>query len=209
MNERMQPAQGTRGLLLVHGDPGGATGWARRGLVACQVVAVGQGWTALVPVEARSRAEEPYDDAAAVLVSRPLPRRLLPALGFLVVDERATVVLHRRGLRHRPRWLVWEPGAGHAPTPQLELATPSDLAGAVGRPGAARQVARVVSDRSGDAVRLLTDMMTVLGLPGAELLAPDVGLRGQVVAPTAQSVQRFDKRMAEIARHHRELEDDR
>ena len=49
--------------------------------------------------------------------------------------------------------------------------------------------------------------MTVLDLPGADLVGPHVGLRGQVVAPTAQAVSRFDSRMAEIARHHRELED--
>lgn len=206
MNERRQPGRATHGLLLVHGEPGAAMKWARRGLVAVQVVPQGA-WTALLPVEPLARSAEPYDDPAAVLVSRPLPRRLRPALGLLVVDDRATVVLHRGGLRHAPRWLVWEPGVGHARTPELALATPSELAGAAGRPRAARDVARVVADRSGDAVRLLTDLLTVLRLPGAELLGPGVGLRGQVVAPTAQAVHKFDARMAEIARHHRELED--
>jgi hypothetical protein len=70
-------------------------------------------------------------------------------------------------------------------------------------------VAAVVADRSGDADRLHTDLLTVLGLPGADLLGQQVGLKGQVVAPTAQAVARFDARMAEIARHREELEDDR
>jgi hypothetical protein len=205
VNERWQPAQ-SRGLLLVPGEPAPAQAWVRTGLVACQVVDRGR-WTALVPVEDRSRAQEPYDDAATVLVSRPLPRKLRPALGVLHVDHRAAVVVQPAGMRHQPRWLVWEPGAGHVRTPGLDLATPDDLAETAGRPGAARDVAQVVTDRSGDAVRLLTDLLTVLGLPGADLLGRHTGLRGQVVAPTAQAVERFDVRMAEIARHHRELED--
>ena len=54
---------------------------------------------------------------------------------------------------------------------------------------------------------LLVREATVGDHPCAELLGPGVGLRGQVVAPTAQAVHNFDARMAEIARHHRELED--
>lgn len=208
MTERWQPARESRGLLLVQAEPGAAASWVRRGLVACQVLPLGR-WTAIVPTEPASRAGAPYDDAPSVLVSRPLPRRLRPALGLVVVDGRAVVVVHGKGLRHDPRWLVWEPGTGHAPTPDLPLARPTDLAAAAGRPGATRQVAAVVSDRSGDPDRLHTDLLTVLGLPGADLLGPGVGLRGQVVAPTAQAVARFDARMAEIARHHEELEDDR
>lgn len=205
MNERWQPAR-SRGLLLVPGEPEPATAWVRKGLVACQVVELGR-WTGVVPVEERSRAAEPYDDAATVLVSRPLPRKLRPAIGVLHVDHRAAVVVQPGGLRHQPRWLVWAPGEGHVRTPDLDLATPADLAEAAGRPGADRDVAQVVADRSGDALRLLTDLMTVLGLPGADLLGAGAGIRGPVVAPTAQAVERFDARMAEIARHHRELED--
>jgi hypothetical protein len=207
VSERWQPARESRGLLLVRAEPKAAASWVRRGLVACQVLPLGR-WTAILPTEPLSRADAPYDDAASLLVSRPLPRRLRPALGLVVVDARAVVVVHGKGLRRDPRWLVWEPGRGHAPTPELALARPGDLAAAAGRPGAARQVAAVVADRSGDAERLHTDLLTVLGLPGADLLGQQVGLKGQVVAPTAQAVARFDARMAEIARHREELEDD-
>jgi hypothetical protein len=41
----------------------------------------------------------------------------------------------------------------------------------------------------------------------ADLVGPGIGLRGQVVAPTAQAVARFDARMAEQARHPSELEE--
>lgn len=208
MSERWQPAPGSRGLLLVHGDGGRAARWVRRGLVACQVVPLGR-WTALLPAEPTSRADEPYDDAATVLVGRPLPRRLRPALGLLVVDGRAAVVVQPKGLRPQPRWLVWEPGAGHVPTPAMAPASPRDLAHAAGRAAAARAVAAVVADPSGDADRLHADLLTVLDLPGADLVGPAPGLRGPVVAPTAQAVARFDSRMAEIARHRRELEGER
>jgi len=208
VSEQWQPAPGSRGLLLVSAQPDPAARWVRSGLVACQLVPLGR-WTALLPTEPTSRADEPYDDGPSVLVGRPLPRGLRPAFAFLVVEGRAAVVVQPRGLRAEQRWLVWEPGAGHVPTPRLTLARPGDLASAAGRPGAARAVAAVVADGSGDADRVHADLMTALGLPGAELLGPAPGLRGQVVAPTAQAVARFDARMAEIARHRRELEGER
>jgi len=206
VNERWQPAQEMRGLLLVRAEPPAVTRWVRGGLVACQLVPLAS-WTAVVPVEPASRVQAPYDGAASVLVGRPLPRRLRPALGFVVADHRAAVVVRVRGLRDSPRWLLWEPGRGPVRTRELQQAGPRELAAAAGHPAAAREVAAVVRDRSGDAQRLLTDLLTVLGLPGADLIGPHVGLRGQVVAPTAQAVARFERRMAEIARHHRELED--
>ncbi|GAB3447004.1 hypothetical protein GCM10027517_30140 [Phycicoccus ginsengisoli] len=206
MNERWQPAQAMRGLLLVRAEVPAVTRWVRGGLVACQLVPLAS-WTAVAPVEPSSRAHAPYDGAASVLLGRPVPRRLRPALGFVVADQRAAVVVRGRGLLDRPRWLLWQPGRGPVRTRELAPARPGELAAAAGRPDAARRVADVVRDRSGDAERLLTDLLAVLDLPGADLLGPHVGLRGQVVAPTAQAVARFDTRMAEIARHHRELED--
>jgi hypothetical protein len=206
VNERWQPAQAMRGLLLVRAEAPAVTRWVRGGLVACQLIPLAP-WTAVVPVEPSSRAHAPYDGAASVLLGRPVPRRLRPSLGFLVADQRAAVVVRAGGLRDRPRWLLWQPGRGPVRTRELTQAGPGELAGAAGRPAAGPRVAAVVRDRSGDAHRLLTDLLTVLELPGADLLGPHVGLRGQVVAPTAQAVARFDTRMAEIARHHRELED--
>jgi hypothetical protein len=201
-----QPAHESRGLLLVSGGPGPVSGWVRRGFVACQVVPLGS-WTAVLPTEARSRAEPPYDDAVSVLAARPVPRRLRGALGLFTVDGRAVVTAQARSWRAVVRWLVWEPGVGVVHAPGLELARPADLLAAARQPGAGRAVAEVVAGRNGTADRILTDLLSVLGLPGSELVGPGVGLRGQVVAPTAQAVARFDARMAEQARHRQELEE--
>ena len=64
-----------------------------------------------------------------------------------------------------------------------------------------------MAERHGSADRLITGLLAVLGLPGSDLVGPGIGLRGQVVAPTAQAVARFDARMAEQARHRNELEE--
>jgi len=201
-----QSARDSRGLLLVRGEPSRAAGWLRRGLVACEVVPLGQ-WTALVPAERTSRASAPYDDPVAALAGRPLPNRLRPALGFFVVDNRAVVTVRSRGWRGGQRWLVWEPGKGPVRTPTLDAARPTDLVAAAHGPSGPRTVASVVADGSGDATGWLRGLLAALGLPGAELLAPSTALHGQVVAPTAQAVARFESRMAEQAQHRAELEE--
>jgi hypothetical protein len=206
VSEPWQPAHEARGLLLVSGEQGPVTAWLRRGLVACQVIPLG-GWTAVLPIERSSRAEPPYDDAVTLLAARPVPRRLRGALGFFTVDGRAVVTAQAPGWRGVVRWLLWEPGVGVVRTATLELARPTDLVAAAGRSGGERAVAELVAGRGGSADRVITDLLSVLGLPGAELVGPEVGLRGQVVAPTAQAVARFDARMAEQARHRTELEE--
>lgn len=206
MSAPWQPAQEARGLLLVSGETGPVSTWLRRGLVACQVIPLGP-WTAVLPTESSSRAEPPYDDAVTVLAARPVPRRLRGALGFFTIDGRAVVTAQAPGWRSAVRWLVWEPGAGVVRAPGLELATPTDLLAAAGRQGDPRALAEVVAGRDGRADTVITELLSVLGLPGADLVGPGVGLRGQVVAPTAQAVARFDARMAEQARHRSELEE--
>ncbi|MGA8979050.1 MAG: hypothetical protein WB473_08000 [Pedococcus sp.] len=206
MSVPWQPARDSCGLLLVRASPGPVSGWVRRGLVACEVVALGE-WTALLPVERVSRASAPYDDAVAVLAGRPLPLRLRPSLGFFVVDHRAVLSLRPRGLRPAHRWLVWEPGTGPVRAPGLEAARPPDLVAAARSRTTASAVHHVLKDVSGDAPALLRRLLDVLALPGADLLTPADQPRGTVVAPTASSVARFESRMAEQAQHRAELEE--
>jgi hypothetical protein len=201
-----QPAPDARGLLLVSAAPAAVQRWVRRGLVACRVVPLGS-WTALLPAEPVARAEPPYDVAVAVLAGRPVPHRLRAAVGFFVVSGRAVVTVHPRGWRSGIQWLIWEPGSGVAPMPHLELARPGALATAAGVAAAAGQVGQAVADRSGDADRLLLDLLRVLRLPGGDLLVGGAPPGGQVVAPTAQAVERFDHRMSEEARHRAEMEE--
>jgi hypothetical protein len=201
-----QPAARPRGLLLVGGEPARVTAWVRRGLVACHIVPLA-GWTAIVPSEPVSRADPPYDNSLTVLVARPVPGRLRPALGFLVVDGRAVVSVRARGTRATLRWVVSDPGSGVVRAPHLELARPSDLAAAAGARRAAGRAARVLAEPSGDAERILAELMDALGLPGAELLGGVPAGVGHVAAPTQQAVARFEARAAEEARHRAELED--
>jgi hypothetical protein len=195
-----------RGLLLVSAEPGPVTTWVRRGQVACELVALLE-WTALLPAEPHSRAQPPYDDPVSLLASRPLPRRLRPALGFFVVGERAVVTVQGRGWRPGQQWLAWERGAGARPLEGLDLARPSDLVAAAGHglPGSVLEVLRATG---GDPDRTIADLMSVLRLPGSDLMLETARPRGQVVAPTAQAVSRFDARMHEQARHRAELEED-
>jgi hypothetical protein len=195
-----------RGLLLVGADPAPVTTWVRRGQVACELVGLLE-WTALLPAEPHSRARPPYDDPVALLASRPLPRRLRPGLGFFVVGERAVVTVQGRGWRPGQQWLAWEPGAGVRPLGELDPARPSHLVAAAGH-GLPGTVMDVLRSTGGDADHTIADLMSVLRLPGSELVLDTARPRGQVVAPTAQAVSRFDARMHEQARHRAELEED-
>ncbi|WP_270887809.1 hypothetical protein [Pedococcus sp. 5OH_020] len=209
MSVPWQSAGESRGLLLVHGEPRRVSSWVRGGLVACDVVERGP-WTVLLPAEPFSRAAPPYDDALGVLVSRPVPRRLRPALGFLVVDDRALVTVQPGGWAVRRRWVAWEPGTGVVRVPGWDLASPRALATAAagaGAPGLAAAVAAVLADRTGDAQWMMDRLLGALRLPGAGLLSHGEEILGTVVRPSARAVARFDARMTDQARHRAELEE--
>lgn len=204
MSVPRQSARVSRGLLLVSGEPARVAAWVRRGLVPCQVVALGR-WTAVVPAESHSRVEPPYDDAVLVLASRPVPHRFRPALGFWSLDDRAVATVTPRGWRVAARWLVWRRGQGAVAAPGLRLARALDLAMAAGRPGAGHDVARLVSQSRGEVDDLLLDLMTVLDVPGEGLLNGPPG-NGAAVEPAPRLVARFNSRVADDARHRAELE---
>jgi hypothetical protein len=201
-----QPTGRARGLLLVGAEPGPVTAWVRRGQVACELVALLE-WTALLPAEPHSRAQPPYDDPVPLLASRPLPRRLRPGLGFFVVGERAVVTVQGRGWRSGQQWLAWEPGVGVRALPGLDRAGPSGLVAAAGH-GLPGSVMAVLRSTGSDPDRIIADLMSVLRLPGSDLMLDTARPRGPVVAPTAQAVSRFDARMHEQARHRAELEEE-
>ena len=206
MSVPWQSTGGARGLLLVGAEQGPVSSWVRRGQVACELVALLE-WTALLPAEPLSRAQAPYDDPVAMLAARPVPRRLRPGLGFFVVGERAVVTVQGRGWRPGQQWLAWEPRVGARRLDGLPPARPSDLVAAAGH-GLAGSVLEVLRSTGGDADRTIADLMSVLRLPGSDLVLDTARPRGQVVAPTAQAVSRFDARMHEQARHRAELEED-
>ncbi|TWE12446.1 hypothetical protein [Rudaeicoccus suwonensis] len=197
-----------RGVVLVHGDARTTTSWVRQGLVPSYVVPLA-GWTAVVP-GGDAQAVAPYDATLTVMANRPVPGRLRNALGFFEIDKRAVVVVHPRGWRALPRWLVWMPGRGVTKVPSLPVARPGDLTTAAGVvPGAAGQVREILADRGAAALDVLSDLMAALALPGGELLFGRLAQQAQdatLVEPDRKAVRRFARVTSEDNEIRTEME---
>jgi len=196
------------GLLLLRGDAERALSWASKGLVTVDVVPQQQGWVAVVPAGPASAVAPPYDDPVAALLARPVPRRLLPAIGVATVGPRLVLGLVPAVLRPRRRWLVWEPGAGLVRPGSLPAATIADLAAIARHPQAREALTRMLRDGRGDADGLARDIFATLELPGAGLLtdppaADAPGVRR--VEPSSKDVGRFERLVTEDRRWREEV----
>ncbi|MFC6707456.1 hypothetical protein [Flexivirga alba] len=195
------------GVLLLHGDIKTASAWVRQGIVPSYVVPLA-GWTAVVP-GGPSPASSPYDDAVRVLLARRVPTRMRAAIGFFRLDDRAVIVVHPRGWRALPRWLVWERGDGVSSLPGLPAARPSDMAMAAGVvPESVRALREILTDRSTLADDVLADLMGALALPGERLLSGQVkdAEGAALVEPTTKAVERFSRVTKEDREIRTELE---
>lgn len=193
------PPERPRGILLVHGGVDGATTWAERGVAPVAVVPEDGRWTAVLPVAAATAARRPYDDAVTLLLNRPVPHRLRPAIGVGVVGRRAVLCVTPGGWRAVRRWLVWQPGTGVVHPGGLPVARLADVVAAAGvdDPAAVGALADVLHDPAGDAALVVADVLVTLGLPGGSLLEgatdPGEAFGAAVVAPSPGVVRRFDK----------------
>lgn len=191
------------GLLLCRGGADVAARWAAGGLTAVSIVPAGGPWTAVVPRTAASAVPRPYDDAMSTLLNRPLPRRLRPAIGVASVRGHAMVAVTPARWRSVRRWLAWQPGVGLVHPGGLAPARLADLVRVAGlvEPSALAAVADVVHDPTGDVHRMLVDLLTVLGLPGVELLqgrtAPLDRPGSRSVEPSPERVARFERMVHE------------
>lgn len=195
------------GLLLLHGDVKTATAWVRQGVVPSYVVPLA-GWTAVVP-GGPSQASSPYDDPVRLLLARPVPSRMRAAIGFFRLGERGVVVVHPRGWRALPRWLVWERGDGVSGLPGLPSARPGDMAMAAGVvPESVRSLRKILTDRGAVLDDVLADLMGALALPGERLLDGQVkdAEGAALVEPTTQAVERFSRVTKEDNEIRTELE---
>jgi hypothetical protein len=199
-------------MLLLQGEPDPVASWAQRGLMPVHVVPL-DGWTAVLPA-GPPQVMPPYDDAVKTLAGRPVPSRLRSAIGLFSVDGNAVISTHVSGWRASRRWFVWTPGEGVVQPRQLVAGRPADLIAAAGthERGARSLVRDILVDGGGDAPGLLSDLLDLLALPGADLLAggqDPVTLPGcAVVVPDDQHVARFEKIVSDEARHRAELEED-
>ncbi|MEP7035798.1 MAG: hypothetical protein ABI662_01630 [Dermatophilaceae bacterium] len=200
-----------RGMLLLRGERDAVATWARRGLVPVHVVPL-DGWTAVLGA-GPSKALPPYDDSLKVLAGRAAASRLRPAIGLFVVDGNAVVTVQAPGWRTIQRWLVWSPGQGVVRPRHLAAGRPADLTAAAGVHGEAarRGVLDVLVDGRGDAQGVLAELMTILSLPGSDLLAGarDPSEGATRVEPSQRQVARFERAIHDQALHRAELEEAR
>lgn len=205
---RLSPA-----VLLVRGPVTAVRAWAARGVVPVTLVEA-EGWVGVVP-HAVPSTMSPYRDPALMLAARSVPLRSLPALGFFVVDDRAVLTVHRRRLRGRSAWVVWDPALGVVQPPGLTLARPVSVAEvAAGRAPASRVVHDLrtsLAGRNRPADRTLAAVMALLDLPGIPWLAdPGAAVRAEgaiTVDPRPEQVARFDATVRDAVRLRQELTD--
>jgi hypothetical protein len=194
-----RPALQARGILLVNGGFSATVAWAESGVTAVAVVPQDGRWTAVLPVADSTAAAAPYDDAVTMLLGRPVPRRLRPALGVGVVGRRAAVCVTPAGWRSVRRWLVWQPMHGVVHPGTLPVARLADVIAAAGieDPAALGALADVLHDPAGDASLVVRDVLDVLALPGASYLdgsaPPNEAFGASVVSPSPKVVRRFDR----------------
>lgn len=197
------------GLVLLHADSRSATSWVEHGVTPSYVVPLG-GWTGVVPA-GPAQAKPPYDQALTVVAGRPVPWRMRPGIGLFVIDERAVLTVHARGLRALSRWLVWQPDRGMSPVPGLPEAHVADFVRAAGVVRDAEvRVRAALHERVGTPMGLLATVLDALALPGIELLK-GVGVKenpeATLVEPDPASIERFDKVTGDEIDMRRELEE--
>lgn len=186
----------------MRGSTAASARWLRKGLVAVATHEL-DGWTGVTLAEERARAAAPYDRGLEVLAARRVPARRRPAIGLFDIDGCAVITVQPRGWRAEQRWLVWKPGVGLCRTPQLP-ALPAGLVVATAGAGSrvrAADLTTLLSSTLGRPVDLLTSVVTLLHLPGAELLHRPHG--GELVEPSRSIVRRFDELAADEAEEAR------
>ena len=181
------------GLVLVRGSAKASARWLRRGLVAVAAVDL-PGWTGVCLVEDRARTKPPYDRGLEVLAARPTPWGRRPSLGLFVVDGCAVVTVQPRRWRAEQRWLVWQPGQGVRRTPDLPPLPTGMIAGIAGvSPGVTpAAVAEVFRGTSGTPLDRLVQLLSVLGLPGEDLLRNGPAPEHDRIEPDRKAVRSFD-----------------
>lgn len=199
------------GILLVRGGVSSTVAWAESGVAAVAVVPQDGGWTAVLPVAETTGVAKPYDDAVTMLLGRPVPQRLRPALGLGVVDRRAVVCVAPGGWRAVRRWLVWQPMRGVVHPGGLPLARLADIVAVAGAedPAALGSLADVLYDPAGDARHVVSDVLDVLGLPGGSYLdgsqLPAEAFGASVISPSSKVVQRFQSAVHDDVRWRDEM----
>ena len=154
------------------------------------------------------------DCTATTLAGLPVDSRLRSAIGLFAVDGNAVVTVHPAGWRAIQRWFLWSPGQGVTRAWHLNPGRPADLVAAAGiRDGRVRRDVRdVLVEMGGDADSVLSDLMSLLSLPGSDLLdggQDSATAQGSMlVEPDVGHIARFERVVSEQALHRAEQEED-
>jgi hypothetical protein len=194
------------GLWLCRGRAREVNSWAAKSVVPVLVARRGA-HTALVP-RGSSAVSAPYDDAATLCAARPAPAKVAPAIGFWVIEGRAVITVQPRAWRRRIRWVIWDPELGVIRPPGVEVATPAEVISAAGG-GSRRELVEMLAERQHTPARLLSGVVTILGLPGADVLldptVADAWQRSTRYEPDARQVEFFEDAVKHAVALRREL----
>ncbi len=195
-------SQSGRGMVLLSANAAAATEWVRGGVVPCHVLEH-PSWSVVVPGARSTTVAAPYDDALTVLASRHVPPRLAPAIGLFQIEDTAVLTARPAGARAVTRWALRASDHEIVASRQLPRLTPEDLHRALGSGAPAREVPiRALRELWGRAdlshEEWLVEAATVLGLPGARVLAGTDTELGPVIRPSARSVPAFESVIKDV-----------
>ncbi|HKJ12055.1 MAG TPA: hypothetical protein VJ976_06655 [Ornithinimicrobium sp.] len=200
------PGTGPLGLWLCRGRAREVNDWAAKSVVPLLVARRGA-HTAVVP-RGSSAVGAPYDDAATLCAARPAPAKVAPAIGFWVIEDRAVITVQARTWRRRIRWVVWDPEQGVIRPPGVDIATPQQVLAAAGG-GSRSELVEMLGERHHTPPRLLSAVVTVLGLPGADVLldpaVADTWPRSTRHEPDDRQVEFFEDAVKHAVALRREL----
>lgn len=185
------------GLLLVSGSLPRVSRWASSGLVRVEAAPLDEWWTALAPGAGASVPAAPYDDPWTMLLNRPIPWRLRPAIGVLVHQDQALIAVTPKRVRSSQRWLAWRRGIGAVDVDPLPRAALRTLLVAADRdePWTLGRLREVLDDDAGSPLEFACDVLELLELPGEDLLRGRARLAD---LDGAQHLEADPKRQAEF-----------
>lgn len=195
-------SQSSRGVVVLSASATAATEWVRGGVVPCHVLAH-PSWSVVVPAAGSTAVAAPYDDALTVLASRHVPPRLAPAFGLFRIEDTAVLTARAAGVRAVTRWALRSADGELVASRQLPRLTPESVHRVLGTAAHAREVPVRAVRELWERVDLgheewLVEAATVLGLPGARVLAGTDTELGPVVRPAPRSVPAFESVIKDV-----------
>lgn len=190
-----------RGAVFLATSAVNAVDWVRGGVVPCHVVEHAA-WSIVVPATESTPVAEPYDDALTVLASRHVGGRLAPAIGLFHIDDVAVVTARAAG-RSTTRWALRAGDHEVLAGPRLPRLTPEDLhralaSGAGTRGVPVRELRELWGRLDLRHDEWIVEAATILGLPGARVLAGTDTDLGPIIRPVTRSVAAFESVIKDV-----------